>query len=72
VTGLPVVTETAGPDGLSVTRAFRCRRIDPSRDHDDGIFEVYADGDLMFDKNEDDYGADTIVDAVGERVGAAA
>jgi len=57
---------------LSVTRAFKCRRIEPSRDHDDGIFEVRADGDLVFDKNTDDYEADAIVDAVGERVGAAA
>ena len=39
---------------------------------DDGIFEVRTDGDLVVDKNADDYETDAIVDAVGERVGAAA
>jgi selenoprotein W-related protein len=39
---------------------------------DSGIFEVSVDGDLVFDKDEDDYDVDAIVDAVGERVGAAA
>ncbi|MFC7140263.1 Rdx family protein [Halosimplex aquaticum] len=39
---------------------------------DDGVFEVRADGEVVFDKEEDEYDADAIVDAVGERVGAAA
>lgn len=39
---------------------------------DDGIFEVRVDGDLVFDKDEDEYDVDAIVDAVGEHVGATA
>ncbi|WP_459194464.1 SelT/SelW/SelH family protein [Halosimplex sp. J119] len=39
---------------------------------DDGIFEVRADGEVVFDKETDDYDADAIVDEIGERVGAAA
>ena len=39
---------------------------------DDGIFEVCADGDLVFNKDEDDYDVEAIVDAVSERVGAPA
>jgi len=39
---------------------------------DDGIFEVRVDGDLVFDKDEDDYDVDAIVDAVHEHVTAAA
>lgn len=39
---------------------------------DSGVFEVRTDGDLVFDKEEDEYDVDAIVDAVGERVSAAA
>jgi len=39
---------------------------------DGGVFEVRADGDVVFDKETDEYDLDAIVDAVGERVGATA
>lgn len=39
---------------------------------DSGVFTVHADGDLVFDKAEDEYDVDAIVDSVGERVGATA
>ncbi|WP_436923166.1 SelT/SelW/SelH family protein [Halosimplex amylolyticum] len=39
---------------------------------DDGVFEVRADGEVVFDKENDEYDADAIVDAIGDRVGAAA
>jgi len=32
---------------------------------DHGVFTVTVDGDLVFDKAEDDYDADAIVDSVG-------
>lgn len=39
---------------------------------DSGVFEVRVDGDLVFDKDEDGYDVDAIVDDVGQRVGATA
>ena len=39
---------------------------------DSGVFEVAVDGELVFDKDEDDYDVDAIVDAVGEHVSATA
>lgn len=39
---------------------------------DSGVFEVRADGDLVFDKDEDDYDTEAIVEEVGGYVGATA
>ena len=39
---------------------------------DSGVFEVRAEGDLVFDKDEDDYDAGAIVEKVGGYVGATA
>jgi selenoprotein W-related protein len=39
---------------------------------DNGIFEVRVDDELVFDKDDDEYDVDAIVEAVGERVGATA
>ena len=39
---------------------------------DNGIFEVRADGDLVFDKDEDEFDVDAIVDSVADHVGATA
>lgn len=39
---------------------------------DAGVFEVRVDDEQVFDKEEDEYSEDDIVDSVGERVGAAA
>ncbi|SNR25130.1 SelT/SelW/SelH family protein [Halorubrum vacuolatum] len=39
---------------------------------DDGIFIVRVDGEVVFDKTEDDYDVDAIVRAVKPHVGAAA
>lgn len=39
---------------------------------DGGIFEVRADGEVVFDKESDEFDVDAIVDAVGSRVGATA
>ncbi len=39
---------------------------------DSGVFEVRVDGELVWDKAEDGYDLDGIVDAVGDRVPAAA
>ncbi|WP_435181658.1 SelT/SelW/SelH family protein [Halorussus sp. AFM4] len=39
---------------------------------DSGVFEVRVDGDQVFDKDEDEYDVDAIVDTVGEHVSAAA
>ena len=39
---------------------------------DSGVFEVRADGDLVFDKDEDDYDVEAIVEKVGGYVGATA
>ena len=35
---------------------------------DSGVFTVHADGDLVYDKAEDEYDEAAIVEAVGERV----
>lgn len=37
-----------------------------------GVFEVRVDGELVFDKDEDDYSVDGIVDAVKRQLRAAA
>ena len=39
---------------------------------DDGVFVVRADGEVVFDKTEDEYDVDAIVRAVKPYVGAAA
>ncbi|WP_144925847.1 SelT/SelW/SelH family protein [Halorubrum salsamenti] len=39
---------------------------------DDGVFVVRADGEVVFDKAEDEYDVDAIVRAVRPYVGAAA
>ena len=39
---------------------------------DSGVFKVRVDGDQVFDKDEDEYDVDAIVDTVGEHVSAAA
>mgnify|MGYP000170994399 CR=1 FL=1 len=39
---------------------------------DGGTFEVSVDGELIFDKDEQEFDADAIVDEVGEHVGATA
>ncbi|WP_415378671.1 SelT/SelW/SelH family protein [Halosimplex sp. TS25] len=39
---------------------------------DDGVFEVRADGEVVFDKESDEYDVEAIVDAVGDRVSTAA
>lgn len=39
---------------------------------DNGVFKVHADGELVFDKEEDNYDVDGIVEAVGKRVRATA
>ena len=39
---------------------------------DSGVFEVRADGERIFDKDEDEFDVDAIVDSVGERVSASA
>ncbi|MFC6786244.1 SelT/SelW/SelH family protein [Halobaculum halobium] len=39
---------------------------------DAGIFEVRADGDVVFDKESDEFDVDAIVESVGDRVGATA
>lgn len=39
---------------------------------DGGIFEVRADGEVVFDKDEQGYDLDRIVADVGEQVGATA
>ncbi|MFB6140230.1 MAG: SelT/SelW/SelH family protein [Halosimplex sp.] len=39
---------------------------------DGGIFEVRVDGEVVFDKEDDEYDVDAIVDSVGEHVGATA
>jgi selenoprotein W-related protein len=38
---------------------------------DDGVFEVRADGETVFEKGEE-YDVDDVVERVGDRVGAAA
>ncbi|PSQ17343.1 selenoprotein [Halobacteriales archaeon QS_8_69_26] len=35
---------------------------------DHGVFKVQANGDVVFDKEEDDYDVDDIVDSVGAHV----
>ncbi|WP_135825348.1 SelT/SelW/SelH family protein [Halorussus ruber] len=37
---------------------------------DSGVFEVRADGEQLFDKEDDEYDADSIVESVGEKVSA--
>jgi selenoprotein W-related protein len=37
---------------------------------DRGVFEVRANGDVVFDKETDEYDVDAIVDGVGEVIGA--
>jgi selenoprotein W-related protein len=37
---------------------------------DSGVFEVRAGGEAIFDKEDDDYDADAIVESVGEKVSA--
>jgi selenoprotein W-related protein len=39
---------------------------------DSGVFEVRADGEEIFDKEDDEYDVDAIVKSVGERVSASA
>ena len=39
---------------------------------DDGVFEVRADGDVVFDKGSDEFDVDAIVDSVESYVGATA
>ena len=39
---------------------------------DSGVFEVRADDERIFDKDEDEFDVDAIVDSVGERVSASA
>lgn len=38
---------------------------------DGGVFRVEVDGEEIFDKTEEEYDTDVIVDRVGDRVGAA-
>jgi selenoprotein W-related protein len=35
---------------------------------DSGVFKVAVDGDQIYDKDDEEYDADTIVDRVGEHV----
>jgi selenoprotein W-related protein len=37
-----------------------------------GVFKVRADGEQVFDKDDDDYDVDTIVESVGQKVSASA
>lgn len=39
---------------------------------DSGVFEVRADDEQVFDKDEDEFDVDAIVESVGERVSASA
>ena len=39
---------------------------------DSGVFEVRADGEQVFDKEEDEFDVDAIVESVGERASASA
>lgn len=39
---------------------------------DNGVFEVRADGDVVFDKESDEFDVDAIVESVGGYVGATA
>lgn len=39
---------------------------------DSGVFEVHVDGDVVFDKDEDEYDEDGIVEDVGGFVGVTA
>lgn len=39
---------------------------------DSGVFEVRADGEQIFDKEEDEFDVDAIVASVGENVSASA
>ena len=39
---------------------------------DSGVFKVRADGEQVFDKDDDDYDVDAIVESVGERVSTSA
>lgn len=39
---------------------------------DSGVFEVRANGEMVFDKEEDEYDEDVIVAAVGDHVGVEA
>ncbi|MXR41971.1 SelT/SelW/SelH family protein [Halobaculum sp. WSA2] len=39
---------------------------------DGGVFEVRADGEVVFDKESDEFDVDAIVESVGGHVGAAA
>ena len=39
---------------------------------DGGVFEVRLDGDVVFDKETDEYSVDGIVDAVGEQLSTTA
>lgn len=39
---------------------------------DSGVFEVRADGERVFDKEEDEFDVDDIVESVGERASASA
>ena len=39
---------------------------------DSGVFKVRADGEQVFDKDDDDYDVDTIVESVGQKVSASA
>ena len=39
---------------------------------DSGVFEVRADGEQVFDKEEDEFDVDAIVESVGEHVSATA
>jgi len=39
---------------------------------DSGVFEVRADGEQVFDKEEDEYDVDAIVESVGEYASATA
>ncbi|UPV76571.1 Rdx family protein (plasmid) [Halorussus limi] len=37
---------------------------------DSGVFEVRADGEQVFDKDEDEFDVDAIVESVGQRASA--
>jgi len=39
---------------------------------DSGVFEVRADGEEVFDKEEDEFDVDAIVESVGEKASASA
>ena len=39
---------------------------------DSGVFKVRADGERVFDKDDDEYDVDAIVESVGERVSTSA